>query len=74
MVGGDPVNYVDELGLSKGRGRSYYSNHFQPIINGQVQGLVNQIRHFDPFFNYHTARPSRGPNANLHKMVTICHV
>ncbi|WP_269571458.1 RHS repeat-associated core domain-containing protein [Shewanella denitrificans] len=62
-VGGNPISYVDPYGLNRGRTRAQQGNFFQPIINGQVQGLINQIRQFDSNFSYRTARPSRGPNS-----------
>jgi uncharacterized protein RhaS with RHS repeats len=63
-VGGNPISFIDLYGLSRGRTRAQQGNPFQPMINGQVQGLVNQIRRFEPNFNYRTARPSRGQNSS----------
>ena len=63
-VEGNPSNYVDEFGLNKNRPPRYQGNQFQPLINSQVQLLVNQIRQIDSNFSYRTARPSRGPNSH----------
>ncbi|NQY37122.1 MAG: RHS domain-containing protein [Alteromonadaceae bacterium] len=62
-VDGNPISYVDPYGL-RSRARVRQGNFLQPLINGQVQLLINQIRQLEPNFSYRTVRPSRGPNSS----------
>jgi hypothetical protein len=51
-----------ELTASRGRGRGQGSsgNFLQPLINGRVQMLINQIQSINPSYRYQTVRPTSG--------------
>jgi len=55
-VDNDPVNYMDAEGFS--RRRANMVSPIQGFTNFKVNFLINQVRRYDPTFNYTTARPN----------------
>lgn len=54
-VENNPINFIDEDGLQR---RVMNPSNGSSTINFQAVGLINQIRRFDPTFNYSTIGPS----------------
>lgn len=63
-VGGNPLSAIDSDGLN---GRRIYTSplpYTAPISAAQVASLTQQIRQYNPSFQYQTVRPSFGPGSS----------
>ena len=60
-VGADPLTQTDPKGLQ--RRIAPPSSQMGPVHAAQVNSITNQIRQYDPNFNYQTIRPSFGPGS-----------
>ncbi|OUM03652.1 hypothetical protein A8M77_03790 [Variovorax sp. JS1663] len=65
-VSGSPLNYFDPDGLQAQPPRATSPpalSYSGGVAGAQVNGLLAQIRRYDPSFSYQTIRPARGPDS-----------
>ncbi|WP_213610246.1 glycohydrolase toxin TNT-related protein [Pseudoalteromonas sp.] len=56
-----------EMLASRSRRTSSSTDYFQPLINGQVQMLINQIQSINPSYRYQTVRPTSGRGSQYNR-------
>jgi RHS repeat-associated protein len=67
-VSGDPLTGTDPLGLNRRGTSNLQITYSSQVSASQVSVLTNQIRQYDPSFNYQTIRPSSGPGSTYSRI------